>query len=553
MLAVPYTHTHTHAYRPTPPVKLSQSLKGLEQVIPPTSPLVLSSPLSLTGRPYYLQLDKPLPEKPLPNTPPSMGYSDSMAWSNSNATSTLDSGSRYSGQESSRYSSDSYPVVVRTGSEYGVERPYSGASGDVGKGELLSPAAPAPLVTRHSPDPLGAFLDSDNEENDVLGDLEDLEAWNDDDDYNDHHLDARWSQIRHTATDFTQARNDNSHYFREKKWDFFPELAPVAGMSKRPCRQASAVQSKKRDTSAFDLRRTRANTFTGAPALASNVRDSIRSVVQKTLKLSLEKEKEKRRREPRPSTAKRAAASMSDFSDSTTSSTSSKSIKSKSKSKQRPERSDYLYAIQKPQPPYKENVSIATRFRSLSMSSGSSGAMGSPRSAPPHHGLAYPKQLAVPLSPYQKFGTAIFDKSSTPSIPSTPASTSTQPHNHNRFYQTQPRTRRWSLSSPTASYTSTSTTSYITTNSSTLNLNLTATQSYPEIPTSPPLRSQLQRGTKALHDGTNYMRDALDGAKRKVVDARMDRRRAQLKAQIRLIGPVNPYTTYGRVDPWDRV
>jgi len=83
------------------------------------------------------------------------------------------------------------------------------------------------------------------------------------------------------------------------------------------------------------------------------------------------------------------------------------------------------------------------------------------------------------------------------------------------------------------------------------NINLTATQSYPELPTSPPLRSQLQRGTKALHDGTSYMRDALDGAKRRVVDARMDRRRAQLKAQIRLIGPVNPYTTYGRVDPWD--
>lgn len=481
-----------------------------------------------------------------------MGYSDSMAWSNSNETSTLDSGSRYSWRESSRYSSDSYPIFVRTGSEYGVERPYSGASGDVGKEVLSSPTVPAPLVTKHSPDPLEAFLGSDNEENDVLGDLEDLEAWNDEDDYNDHHLDARWSQIRHTATDFTQARNNNSHYFREKKWDFFPELAPVAGMSKRPCRQASAVQAKKRNTSAFDFQRTRANTSTGAPALASNVRDSIRSVVQKTLKSSLEKEKEKRRRQPRPSTAKRAAAaaaaSMSDFSDSMTSS-SSKSIKSKSK--QQPERSDYLYSISKPQPPYEENVSIATRLRSLSMSTGSSGAMGSPRSAPPHHGPAYPKQLAVPLSPYQKFGTAIFDKPSTPSTPSTPASTSTQPHNHDRFYQTQNRTRRWSLSNPTASYTSTSTTSYITNNSSTPNL--TATQSFPELPISPPLRSQLQRGTKALHDGTSYMRDALDGAKRRVVDARMDRRRAQLKAQIRLIGPVNPYTTYGRVDPWDFV
>ena len=528
-------------------MKPSQSLEGLEQVIPPTSPLALSSPLSPVGRPYYLQLDKPLPEKPLPDTPSSMGCSDSMVWSNSNEASTLDSGSQYSGRESSRYSSDSYPIIVRTGSEYGVERPYSDASsgvgveigvGDIRKGELLSPIVPAPLATRHSPSQLDAFLASDNEENAMVRDLEDLEKWNDNDDYNDHHLDARWSQIRHAATDFTQGRNDNSHYFREKKWDFFPELAPVAGLSKRPCRQTSAVQAKKRNTPAFDFRRARANTFTGAPtALASNVRDSIRFVVQKTMKSSLEKEKEKRRRQPRPSTAKRAAAaSVNDFSDSSTGSS------SKSKSKQQPERSDYLSAITKPQPPYEEKVSIATRLRSLSMSTGSSGAKGSPRPAPPHHGPAYPKQLAVPLSPYQKYGAAIFDK---PSTPSTPAST----QSHNRFYQGQNRARRWSLSNATSSYIYTS--SYITNNSSMPNINLTATQSYPELPTSPPLRSQLQRGTKALHDGTSYMRDALDGAKRRVVDARVDRRRAQLKAQIRLIGPVNPYTTYGRVDPWD--
>lgn len=543
MLSVPYPYTHGHAYRPAPPVKPSQSLEGLEQVIPPTSPLALSSPLSLVGRPYYLRLDKPLPEKPLPDTPSSMSYSDSIAWSNSNETSTLDSGSRYSGRESSRYSSDSYPIFVRTGSEYGVERPYSDASsgigigvGDVGKGGLLSPTVPAPLATRHSPSPLHAFLASDNEENDMVGNLEDLEEWND----NDHHLDARWSQTRHTATDFTQGRNNNSHYFREKKWDFFPELAPVAATSKRPCRQASAAQAKKWNTSRFDFRRTRANTFTAAPtALASNVRDSIRFVVQKTMKSSLEKEKENQRRQPRPSTAKRAAASVSDFSDSTTSS-SGKGTKSKNKGKQQPERSDYLYAI--PKPSCEGKVSITNRLRSLSMSTGSSGAMGSPRSTPPHHGPAYPKQLAVPLSPYQKYGAAVFDK---PSTPSTPAST----QSHSRFYQSQNRTRRWSLSNATSSYTYAS--SYVTNNSSTPNLNLTATQSYPELPTSPLLRSQLQRGTKALHDGTSYMRDALDGAKRRVFDARMDRRRAQLKARIRLIGPVNPYTTYGRVDPWD--
>ena len=47
------------------------------------------------------------------------------------------------------------------------------------------------------------------------------------------------------------------------------------------------------------------------------------------------------------------------------------------------------------------------------------------------------------------------------------------------------------------------------------------------------------------------MLGAIDGAKRRVIDARVDRRRAQLKARIRLVGPVDPYTaSYGRVEAW---
>lgn len=518
--------------RPAPPVKPSPSLEGLEQVIPP-------SPLSLAGRPYYLQLDKPLPEKPLPETPSSMGYSDSTA--SSHETSTLDSRSRYSGRQSSRYSTDSCPILVSSGSEYGVERPYSdfGSGTEFGgkEGGLESPSVPAPLVAKPSPDPLEAFLASDQE---------DLEEWKEDDDYNNYHLDERWSEIRHTVTDWTQGRHGPNHYFREKKWDFFPELAPTAGLSNgawpnTTCRPASSVHSKslkKRNVSAFDLRRlnnrTRANTFTGSStALANNVRDSIRSVVKTLSRPSaLEKEKEKRRRQPRPSTARRAAAaSASDFSGDSNSG---------SNSKQQLPRSNH--APLHP-PHYEENVSIATRLRSLSLSTGSSATMGSPRSAPPQHGSGpgYPKQLAVPLSPYQKYGAAIFEKNH--HHPSTPTITASS---HNRFYQNH--TRRWPLSLLS---TSSSTSSYMTNDSSP---QLAASQSYPELPISPLLQSQLQRGTreylKALQDGTSYMRNALDGAKRKAVDARVDRRRAQLKAQIRLIGPVNPYTTYGRVDPW---
>lgn len=66
--------------------------------------------------------------------------------------------------------------------------------------------------------------------------------------------------------------------------------------------------------------------------------------------------------------------------------------------------------------------------------------------------------------------------------------------------------------------------------------------------------STLQQGTRfcvrVLQDGTSHVLIALDEARQKIIQAQVDRRRRQLKSKIRLIGPVNPYTTYGRVDPW---
>lgn len=505
-----------------PPVNPSRSLEGLENSVPPTSPL------SLAGRPYYLQPNKPLPEKPLPETPAIMGYY-STAWSND--TSTINSSSRCSSRESSRYSTDSYPIFVSSGSEDEVDQdhhplPPSGSEG-VGKvNDLASPGA--------IPAPLGAFLASDDDDDDESNNSDKSNDENEDDE-------PYGPAIRHTITDWTQNRYGPNHYFREKKWDFFPELATPSALpngtwpSPRP---ASALQNhsksfRKRNLSAFDLRKLNRNrgnsTTTGSVALANNVRNSIRNVVQRTLAKPtlLDKEKEKHRREPRPSTVQRTATGSTDRSGGACSSAS------------------------KPPRSYEDVFSASERMRSFSISTRAStmgrSSSSSPRSAPPQR----PKQLAMPLSPYQKYGAAIWEK---PQNGSAAASSTTKLHQVQfpRYYQNN---RRWS-SSLLSSAASTTTSS----SSSDQSTPLAKTQSNPVLPVSvsvsPPLRSQVQRSTReyarALQDGTSYMLEVLDIARRRVVDARTDRRRAQLKAQIRLVGPVNPYTVtvYNGGDPW---
>lgn len=509
-------------------VGLSLSLEGLENVIPPTSPL------SLAGRPYYLQLDKPLPEKPLPETPLTMGYST--AWSHD--SSSYGSSTRCSSRETSKYSKDSCPNLVNSGSDDELDgslhRRESSHAESVGKDRGFRPSVIAPSA---SPDPLEVFLadgNDDEDEDDGDDQYEDGPDMSSSSAY-DGEVDVQSLHVRHTIIDWAHNQHGPNHYFREKKLDFFPELAPPSTLSNGTlphARPASALQSrpsKKRNMSAFDFGRlnlTRGNTSTATRrslsdrsglTLASNVRSSIRSAVQRTLSKysSLEREKEKRRRQPRPSTAQRSA---------TPATNSGRSHSSRSS---------------RPQQNYEDVVSASNRMRSLSVSPRSSSTMDALPAA------RRPRPLAVPLSPYQKYGAAIWEKPTPPSR----RRVSSGPHvRFPRYYQNH---RRWS-----SSVVSSSSTSSVSTNSD----QLTQTQSNPVLPVSvsPPLRSLslslLQRNTrgymKALQNSTSHMLGALDGAKQRVVGARMDRRRAQLKAQIRLVGPVDTNRAHEGVHPW---
>ena len=527
---------------PAVAVNLSPSLEGLENVIPPTSPL------SLAGRPYYLRLDKPLPEKPLPKTPSlTMGYST--AWSHD--SSSYGNSTRCSSREWSRYSKDSCPNLVNSGSDDELDgslhRRESSQVESVGKDWDFRPAVIAPSA---SPDPLEVFLAEGNDyEHEGEHEVDKDDQYEDEPDmsrsrssssssnsYSDE-VDIQGLHVRHTIIDWAHNQQGPNHYFREKKLDFFPELAPPGTFSNgtwphgRPASALPTRPSKKRNLSAFDFGRlnlTRGSIGTATRrsladrsglALASNVRSSIRSVVQRTLskQSSLEKEKEKRRRQPRPSTAQRSA----------TPATSSGRFDSSRSSR--------------PLQNYEDVVSASNRMRSLSGSPCSSTMDTLP--------IRRPRPLAVPLSPYQKYGAAIWER------PYTPLNrrrvSSSGPHvRFPRYYQNH--RRRWSSSLVSAS----STASSVSTKSD----QLTQTHSNPVWPVSisPPLRSLslsvLQRNTrgymKALQNSTSNMLGALDGAKRRVVAARMDRRRAQLKAQIRLVGPIDPNRAHEVAHPW---
>lgn len=551
---------------PAHAVNLSLSLEGLENVIPP------SSPLSLAGRPYYLRLDKPLPEKPLPATPLSMGYST--VWSQD--SSSYGNSTRCSSRDSSRYSKETCPNLVSSASDDELEEilhqhepiQVEPVSADVGKNRVV--AAPSA-----SPDPLEAFLaddgnDNDNNDDDHCEDEPEMSSSTsstNDGSYEDE-VDIQSLRVRHTIIDWAHHQHGPNHYFREKKLDFFPELAPPGALSSPgtwphgPGRPVSALQArppKKRNLSAFDfgrlnltrgnmgttLRRSLTDRSSSGMALASNVRSSIRSAVQRTLSKhsSLEREKEKRRRQPRPSTAQRSARSATPATPvtpatpatpATTATTATSSGRRSGSSKR---------SSSRPLQNYEDVMSASLQLRSLSVSPRSSTMDPLP--------VRRPRPLAVPPSPYQKYGAAIWEKPA-PLRPNRHRRVSSHgPHvRFPRYYQNH---RRWSSSFVSGSASSTSS---LTSRSD----QLTQTQSNPVLPVSvsPPLRSLslslLQRNTrgyiKALQTSTSHMLGALDGAKQRVVAARIDRRRAQLKAQIRLVGPVDPSRAHEGIHPW---
>ncbi|RHZ65315.1 uncharacterized protein CDV56_105041 [Aspergillus thermomutatus] len=464
--------------RQAPPVRPSRSLEGLEQVVPPRVP---QSPARPT-----LQLDKPLPDLPsqVRSLPDASEMRGSTAWSDDSSTiSSVES------RRESTHSTESYPVFVRS------------ASDDLAG---LVDHPPVSTLDRASP-----IVEPCAEPSTIISYSPSLSL-------SQHALSVSTDDRYGSPPDWAQKRAGPNHYFREKKWDFFPELATpsalghgAAGRFPPASSQSRKKNGSKLHLSSFEFGRNCRRSHTsdrGTLTLAHEVRDSIRSYVHRTLsKHSAEKDKSKRPGRPAtaPSFYPRGYASSQGTATSS-------------------DHSYYGTSREEPSP-----VDMDDRMRTLSISTASTTSerwVESPKPIPVHR----TKQLAVPITPYQKYGAAIWDKSGgTKRV-------SYRPNHQVKFPKYQRNIN------PSSTHKSKSSTDF--------------TSSNPTAPLSPPVRSVIQQNTRecmrVLQDGTTQVLDVLDEAKKKVIGSSVDRRRTQLKSQIRLIGPVNPYTTYGRVDPW---
>ncbi|KAL4882790.1 hypothetical protein BJY04DRAFT_186052 [Aspergillus karnatakaensis] len=425
--------------RQAPPVRPSRSLEGLEKVVRPApAPAAARSPL---------HLDKPLPNIPPPSRPESPAPMAGTAWSDDSSTVASFEDHDEDDHRQSSDSTDSYPVFVRSPSNDLadlVDHPDPSGSTPVG------PCKKPPTSSLA----LDTFLADD----------------------------------RYTPPLPVNHRVGPNHYFREKKWDFFPELAPNSAL---PPNLHNTPKPRKTNSV-----RSRWAPADKGVALANDVRNSIRSYVQRRLsRNSLDKEKPKR------NTQRTTAPTPTEY---TFGYTPSQPAPSTS------DRSDRGSTIpQSPQSPVYVGEKLASLTVTPTGSSISDASFRSPRSpVSPSRG----KQLAVPMSPYQKYGAAIWDKSGKEKR------ISYRQSQRVRF----PKYRKASIGA-----------------------------GLPDSAGRTPLQQGTRHALRTLQDGTSHVRLAIDGAKKKIAGStgKLDRRRSHLKSQIRLVGPVNPYTSY-KADPW---
>lgn len=435
----------TFSYSPmAPPVRPSRSLDGLERVVPPHSPNSFTPDLFL---------NKPLPARP--EEPES-----SAMWSDSSdSESTVDSL-----VPSEPNSADSYPIFVSGSDDFLTDQAPSAD-------HLALPGSPLPPLDKCT-DAIDIVID----ESIVQPSASSLSDSPPD-------RPAYWTQ-----------RTGANHYFREKKWDYFPELAPstLNGTSSN----MSAPKSRKKG-SALEFAKGKYRWHSLDRGGLGGVRDSIKTYVHRTLSRDGPPEP-KPRETPRPVTAP-MDHHLSDASSilgpkgwepqqpQTLALDTDAAVRAVSVATSPDAEYDYtkkMFHLQTP---------ISPTFSAFPVSPVSDSSPSTPRQ----------KQLAVPLSPYQKHGPAIWD----------------EPKKSKKNVQF-PKYR----SSPNSSEPS---------SSSAPELSFAKSAS-----SSPPLK-QLQENTRGV----------LMGAKRKIAESKEDRRREQLKSQIKLIGPVNPHT-YVRSDPW---
>ncbi|CAG7921715.1 unnamed protein product [Penicillium olsonii] len=280
---------------------------------------------------------------------------------------------------------------------------------------------------------------------------------------------------------WAQQRTGANHYFREKKWDYFPELAPSTVTA-----NMNAPKSRKKG-SALEIAKGKYRWHSLDRGGLYGVRDSIKTYMHRTLSRDGEPKREISRPETAPMDHHLSDASSvlgpkgwEPHQQSLALDTDAAMRVSVSTSPG----AHYDYTKQM----FHLQTPISPTFSTFPPSPVSDKSPTTPRQ----------KQLAVPLSPYQKHGPAIWESPKKSKSVQSP----------NRSSPTEPS----SSSAPELSFANAS--------------------------SSPPLK-QLQQNTRGV-----FM-----GAKRKIAESKEDRRREQLKSQIKLIGPVNPHT-YAQSDPW---
>jgi hypothetical protein len=456
-----------------------------------SSTALYKSPYSPTRSDLFL--NKPLPAKPLPDAPPeySAMWSDSSD-DDSDNESEISVDSTVAGPSEPRNSTESYPIFVSSGSDdYGdmVDHPApadpSSHPDGVSLGLIRSSSPPTIAEeSRSRTDSVQSLVESVCE-----SDVEEEESESDSaNNSTTSRSDAQYGRL----SQWSQNRSGTNHYFREKKWDFFPELATpsaqagqsgVAGGRTSPALRS--VKSRKKDGRLNVSKSRRWHSLDKAGlGLAYGVRHSIKTYVHRTL--SRDSTEAKAKEAPRPSTAPVDVLEGSPF--------------------HRPEDIKVI--------PHSD---VNIQLRTLSISTASTASEMDPSPASPRS-FQRQKQLAVPMSNYQKYGPAIWES----------PKKSKKKTSHKQMYTgtqstpTSPTVPQFSIANPTP-------------------------------PLSPPLKLQLQNGSReavrVIQGGKSQVLFALDGAKKRMAESKDERRREQLKAQIKLIGPVNPHT-YMQADPW---
>ncbi|KXG45807.1 uncharacterized protein PGRI_046630 [Penicillium griseofulvum] len=407
-----------------PPVRPSRSLEGLERVIPP--------PFSASD----LFLNKPLPAKPFEPECSAM-------WSDSS-----DSESTLSTRSSERNSADSYPIFVSSDSDFDdlVDHPTPSAD---------------------------QFLESPQKRTDSIAiNIQTVEP----------SVSSSFSETQYERPNWTPSRTGTNHYFREKKWDYFPELAPSALRASGRISPNMTQHKPRKIGNPLEFAKGKCRWHSLDRGGLGGVRDSIKTYVHRTL--SRDSTDDKPKEIPRPATAP-IDRHLNDVGG-TLSSTAPAPYQSS-------------LAV---------NTNIAARGTSVATSSSSEYDytnhkfyLQTPISPTSPTSLSSPitprsKQLAVPLSEYQKHGPVIWES---------------------------PKSKKRNVQFPRYKFS-------------------TGSTGGPSSSSAPDLSHTNSMRTLSRKQSLNNTRGVFLGAKKRIAESKDDRRREQLKAQIKFVGPVNPHT-----------